>query len=379
MTNPTIAVLGAGNGAHAFAGDLGRRGYRVRLYNKFAHEIAHLQAAGGVQLEDAIVGFGPLEMVTTDIEPVVSGADLILVVVPAIAHAAMAEACAPYLRPGQIVVLNPGRTGGAMEFRQILRGRGVDGGVLVAEAQTLLYTCRLSGPACVRVTTIKRQVPLAALPARDTPAVLSVLNSIYPQFVAAADVIETGLDNIGAVFHPATVILSAARIESGVQFEFYRDMTPAVVRMLEAVDEERLATAEAYGVRATSASDWLGLSYDGIEGETLYERLRSNPAYAGISAPTSIETRYVLEDVPTGLVPIASLGRLAGLEMSTIGGLVDVACALYRRDFWREGRNSDRLGIAGLSVDEAKTLIRDEPVVAGQASSLPCQDQRSHV
>ncbi len=365
---PRIAVLGAGNGAHAFAGDLGRRGYRVRLYNKFAHEIVHLQASGGVRLEDAVEGFGPLEMATTDVEPVVSEADLILVVVPAIAHAAMAEACAPHLRDGQVIVLNPGRTGGAMEFRQVLRDCGVTARVLVAEAQTLLYTCRLSGPACVRVTTIKRQVPLAALPARDTPQVLSVLNPIYPAFVAAADVIETGLDNIGAVFHPGTVILSAARIESGVPFEFYRDMTPAVVRLLETVDEERLATARAYGVRATSASEWLGLSYDGIEGGTLYERIHSNRAYAGISAPSSLETRYVLEDVPTGLGPIASFGRLAGLEMRAIGGLVDVACALYRRDFWREGRNSERLGIAGLSVDEAKALIRDEPFVAGQAS-----------
>ncbi len=362
---PRMAVLGAGNGAHAFAGDLGKRGYPVRLYNKFAHEIVHLQAAGGVRLEEAIDGFGPLEMVTTDIEPAISEADIILVVVPAIAHAPMAEVCAPYLRDGQIVVLNPGRTGGAMEFRQVLRSKGVTSKVLVAEAQTLLYTCRLSGPASVRVTTVKRQVALAALPASDTPHVLAALNPIYPQFVPAQDVIETGLDNIGAVFHPGTVILSAARIESGVAFEFYRDMTPAVVRLLEAVDEERLATAQAYGVQATSASEWLGLSYDGIEGETLYERLHSNPAYAGISAPSSLETRYVLEDVPTGLVPIASFGRLAGLEMPAIGGLVDVACAMYRRDFWREGRNARRLGVAGLSVTEAKALIRDDGLAVG--------------
>lgn len=368
---PRIAILGAGNGAHAFAGDLGRRGYPVRLYNKFAHELVGMQAAGGVRLEGAVEGFGPLEMAATDIAPVVVEADIILVVVPAIAHAAMAEACAPYLHDSQVIVLNPGRTGGAMEFRQVLKSRGVSGGVAVAEAQTLLFTCRISGPARVRVTSVKRQVPLAALPASSTPRVLSVLNALYPQFVPAQDVIETGLDNIGAVFHPATVLLSAARIESDVPFEFYRDMTPAVVRLLEAIDEERIATAKAFGVRATSAADWLELSYEGIQGQTLYDRIHSNPAYAGIAAPRSLDTRYVLEDVPTGLVPIASLGRLAGLEMRTIGGLVDVASAVYRRDFWREGRNLERLGVAGHSVDEAKALIREETIAAGQAGSLP--------
>lgn len=356
---PRIAVLGAGNGGHAFAGDLGLRGYPVRLYNKFAHEIVDLRAASGVRMEGAIEGFGRLELVTTDIAPVVSEADIILVVVPASAHAAIAETCAPHLHDGQVIVLNPGRTGGALEFCQVLGSHGVAKGVLVSEAQTLLFTCRISGPGSVRVASIKREVPLAALPARDTPRVLEAVRPLYPQFVPAQDVLETGLDNIGAVFHPATIVLSAARIESGVPFEFYRDMTPGVVRLLETIDEERLATARAYGVRAMSASDWLERSYEGIQGATLYDRIHSNPAYAGIAAPRSLDTRYVLEDVPTGLVPIASLGCLAGLEMTATAALVDVSCALYRRDFWREGRNAQRLGVAGLTVAEAKDLIRN--------------------
>ena len=360
---PRVAVLGAGNGGHAFAGDLARRGYPVRLYNKFAHEIVDLQAAGGVRLEGAIDGFGRLELVTTNIAPVVAAADVILVVVPATAHAAMADACSPHLRDGHVVVLNPGRTGGALEFRQVLNRNGVTSRVLVSEAQTLLFTCRISGPARVRVTSIKRQVPLAALPASDTPPVLEAVRPLYPQFVAARDVLETGLDNIGAVFHPATVVLSVARIESGELFEFYRDMTPGVARLLETIDGERLAAARAYDVRATSAAEWLERSYEGITGATLYDRILGNPAYAGIAAPRSLDTRYVWEDVPTGLVPIASLGRLAGLEMRVTAGLVDVCGALYQRDFWMEGRNLERLGIAGLALAEARTLIRHGPAV----------------
>ncbi|CAG0952967.1 partial Opine dehydrogenase, partial [Gammaproteobacteria bacterium] len=254
---PRIAILGAGNGAHAFAGDLAMRGYPVRLYNKFANEITDLQNARGVTCEDAIEGFGALELVTTNIAPVVADAEFIFVVVPASAHAFMAEACAPHLRDGQVIILNPGRTGGALEFRGVLNRLDIKVCVFVAEAQTLLYTCRISGPARVRISSVKNQVTLAAFPARDTAPVLEHLNPLYPQFVAAANVLETGLDNIGAMFHPTTTILSVGRIESGVPFEFYRDMTPSIARFIEAMDAERIAVAKAFGVHAQSAYAWL--------------------------------------------------------------------------------------------------------------------------
>ncbi len=352
-----VAILGAGNGAHAFAGDLALRGHRVRLYSKFAEELAPLQASGGVTVEGAWSGFGRLELVSADIGPVLAGADIILVVVPAIAHAALAEACAPHLRDGQLILLSPGRTGGALEFRQVLRGLGVQRRLLVAEAQTLLFVCRLSGPARVRITTAKREAALAALPACDTPAALARITPLYPQFSAAEDVLETGLENIGAVFHPATALLSASRIESGAPFEFYRDMTPGIARVIEAVDAERQAVARAYAVKSGSAGDWLRRSYPGIAGRTLFEQIHSNAAYAGIAAPRSLDTRYIWEDVPTGLVPMVELGRLAAVAMPMASALVHLACALCGCDFWKEGRNAARLGLGDLGVSGIKAFV----------------------
>lgn len=357
---PHIAILGAGNGAHAFAGDLALRGYAVRLYNKFENEITVLQNARSVTCEGVIEGVGALELVTTDIAPVIADADFIFVVVPANAHAFMAEACAPHLRDDQVIILNPGRTGGALEFRNILRERSVTARVVVAEAQTLLYTCRISGPARVRISMVKREVTLAALPARDTARVLERLHPLFPQFVAANDVLETGLDNIGAMFHPPTTILSVGRIESGAPFEFYRDMTPSIARFIETMDAERLAVARAFSVRAQSASEWLARSYDGITGDTLYERIQSNAAYRGIAAPRSIDTRYIWEDVPTGLVPMVALGHIAQMPMPACEGLINVACALVGRDFWSEGRNARRLGIEGMDVTGVKRLVVGE-------------------
>lgn len=352
-----VAVLGAGNGAHAVAGHLGMKGFPVRLYNKFQEEIEDVLERGGVSLEGAVEGFGPVELATTDPAPVVGWADVVMVVVPAFVHRFMARVCAPHLHDGQIVILHPGRTGGALEFACVLCQQGVTARVLIAEAQSLVYACRLSGPARVSVMGVKKEVPVAALPATDLPRVMEVVRQLYPQFVPAANVLETSLDNIGAVFHPTTLVLNANRIEAGEEFDFYRGMTPMVAGFLEVIDGERMAVARAYDVPAESAADWLARVYEGVHGNNLYERIQSNEAYRGIKAPKTPDMRYLTEDVPCGLVPIVSLAQTAGVETPATRGIVEVACGLLRRDFWAQGRTLHRLGLGGMAVEEIKYYV----------------------
>jgi opine dehydrogenase len=101
----------------------------------------------------------------------------------------------------------------------------------------------------------------------------------------------------------------------------------------------------------------LSQAYEGVHGDSLYERIQSNEAYRGIKAPQTLRTRYLTEDVPCGLVPIVALARRAGLETPASHGVVDLACALLGRDFWSEGRTLGQLGLAGLSVEEIKRFV----------------------
>ena len=353
----TIAILGAGNGAHAMAGHLALKGFTIRLYNKFEEEIVQLRDHGGVTVEGAVEGFGPLELVTTDIVSALDRARVIMVVVPAFVHRFLAEVCAPHLQDGQVVILNPGRTGGALEFANVLREKGLTAQVKVAEAQTLIYACRISGPARVRINSIKRQVPVAAFPATDTDAVLAVARQLFPEFVPAANVLETSFNNIGAIFHPSTTLFNASRIEAGEEFEFYSSITPMVAGFLEAVDSERVATAKAYGVKVDSARDWLATAYEGVRGNNLYERLQSCAAYRGIKGPKSMKARYIFEDVPTGLVPVASFAQTAGISAPASRSIVDIACVMYGRDFWTEGRSMENLGLAGMKAEQILNYV----------------------
>ena len=91
---------------------------------------------------------------------------------------------------------------------------GCTADVTVAEAETFIYASRSDGPAQARIFRIKEAVPLAALPPTRTPQVLEALAPAYPQFIDGINVLHTGLNNMGAIFHPALTLLNAGRIES---------------------------------------------------------------------------------------------------------------------------------------------------------------------
>jgi len=359
---PVFAVLGAGHGGKAMAADLASRGFRVRLFNRTFERVETIQIRGGIELqaENGEHRFGPIETVSSDMGPVLEGAEVIMVVVPATAHRDIATFCVPHLRDGQIVMLNPGRTGGAIEFRQVLREQGCQAQVVVAEAQTLIFASRSMGPAEAKIFRTKNTVPLAALPATDTPRVLAALQLAYPQFIPAKNVLHTSLDNMGAVFHPALTVLNSARIESTRgDFEFYIEgVTPTVAHILEAVDRERVTVAASLGIRAQTALEWLEAAYAAV-GENLFEAIQANPGYRGIKAPRILAHRYIFEDVPMSLVPIAALGDRFGVSTRATDSIVRMASILHRTNYTRRGRTLAKLGVEKLSVGEITRYVEE--------------------
>ncbi len=352
LENGDFAVIGAGNGGVAMAGYLALRGYGVNLWNRSGKTIEEIESCGGISLEGEIRGVAAPSKVTTDMEEAVKGVPVIMVTVPASGHEAVARLMAPYLRDGQIVVLNPGRTGGALAFRATLLREGCRASVTVAETNTFVYASRTVGPGRSRVFGIKKSVSIAALPAARIMQVLRALKPVFPQFVPVENVMVTSLDNMGAVFHPVPTLLNAARVDSSLPFEHYTEgISPRVASVLEALDRERLAIASALGVPARGALEWLGESY-GIKAENLYEAIRANKAYRGIVAPDTIECRYITEDVPFSLVPMLALAEIAGVDVPVIRAAVDMASALMGEDYMTTGRTAESMGIAGLSARE---------------------------
>ncbi len=356
-------IAGAGHGGKAMAAHLSLKGFEVNLYNRTIEHIAAIKARGGIELESyegGPHGFGELSLVTSEIQEAIEASNVIMVVVPSSAHAQIARISAPYLRDGQVVVLHPGRTCGALEFSKILRDSGCKADVTIAEAETFIYASRSDGPAQARIFRIKEAVPLAALPANRTQEVLALINPAYPQFIDGINVLHTGLNNMGAIFHPALTLLNAGWIESTHgDFQFYIDgVTPSVARLLEVLDRERVTVASALGIRAQTAMDWLNMAYT-TTGEDLHEAIHNQPGYYGIKAPNTLNHRYIFEDVPMSLVPIASLAQRYGVSVRGMESIIRLACIIHRTDYWRRGRTLRKLGIDRLSVSELTEYVTE--------------------
>jgi len=357
---PVFCVLGAGHGGMAMAAHLSLLGFPVSLYNRTDARIVPVQQREGISLSGEVEGFGRVIKATSDIAEALDGVDVLMVVVPATGHRFMAETCADHLRDGHVVVLNPGRTLGALEFKQVLREKGCKADVIVAETQSLLYASRAVGPGEAKIFRIKNSVPLACIPAYRIPDVLKIVRQAFPQFVPGTNIFKTSFDNIGAVFHPAITILNASWIEERIDFEFYmQGISRSVCLIMEKMDAERVAVADALGINALTAREWLYRAYHAT-GKNLYEAMMDNPGYRGITAPKTLKVRYITEDVPMSLVPMSSLGRMLGVPTPTIDGIIHLASIIHECDYMSEGRTVERLGIAGMSLRDLRLLAIGE-------------------
>lgn len=353
-----IAVVGAGNGGQAIAGYLAINGHDVTVYDRNSPKIYALKKCGGISLCGKIEGFGKINCFTTDISEAILVSDIIMVTTVANAHSSLAFDISSHIKDNQIIILNPGRTCGALIFKQSLIEAGCKARYYLGEAQSLVYACRIVEDGRVNIIGIKDEVLLAGLPVSDTDKILSAIKPIFPCFKKAENVLQTSLENIGAMFHPCVCLFNAATIERQNEFWFYRDMTNQVAQFIEKFDAERLAVGKAYEINLLSVFEWIKIAYNDTIGDTLCERIKNNPAYHDIKAPGSIFTRQLTEDIPTGVLPIMELGKAAGVKTPLLESMVTIIENLLDVDFRTEGRSLKNMGLEGMNVTDILNLIK---------------------
>jgi opine dehydrogenase len=365
MSIRTVAILGAGHGGFAAAADLTQRGYEVRLHARNAERFAALRARGGIEARGIVQGLVPIALTTTDVAEAVRGADLIMLVVPSVVHEPYARALAPLIDGSQPIFLNPGHTGGGLHFLRELRKTGYRGPVKTCETVSLTYVTRMEGPATVGVYSYIKQLGFGALPGKHTDELYELVKPLYPEIRKATSVIETALGNMNAVFHPPGMVLNAGWIEhTGGDFLFYKDgVTEAVGRATAAVDAERVAIAGALGVPHVTFLEAFfnaGLTTKAArDSGDISRACKESAPNATIKSPSSLDHRYLHEDVGYGLVPMAALGRLAGVPTPTIDAFVHLAGLLVGADYARDGLTLEKLGLAGKTPGELMRFVSE--------------------
>ncbi len=350
-----VTIIGAGNGGRAFAAYLAQKGYKVNLCYRTLQNIHHIMETKTIESEGEVEGTFSLNLVTDRYDLVLKTANLILLVVPASVHVSIVKDMLPYLRDGQILLLNPGRTWGAIHVKSVIAQERPNLQVYVGETETLLFTCRSVEDRGVTIFKIKNSMNYCFYPESDNAYVDYIISDIFPNLSLVDDVKITSLTNIGAIIHPAAVVLNAGAISRQDGFLFYREgLTKEVVNVIENVDKERCAIMARIGMAHETFLEWAKKTYGVLYGD-YFEAFQNIVPYKDIGAPTSLFTRYITEDVPTGLVPFSSMGEYFDIKTPFIDSIILMASSLVGEDFRITGRTIENVGVPYNIIDKPET------------------------
>jgi opine dehydrogenase len=363
-TVETVTIIGAGIGGLYLVGELGTAGFKLRLHDIDDSRLSEIRARGGVDVEGESGGFAAVDRVTTDLFSAVDGADVIIVVTGGNSQVAVARSLAPLVPDGQVILLIQGNTGGSLIVRRALDDAGCRADIDVAEMDNYPYSCWRLSPTRIRPIVRKRWLQIAAFPGNSIGAVFPRLSPLFPEAVAAPNILYTGFTNVNAMLHVANCVANAGRIESGDSYKFYAEgVTPAVARLYEAINAERVAVAAALGASVPTLADWFERVY-GVRGATLVDTCQqltynSDGPYQATGTPKSLDHKFITEDVPTGLIPMSALGATAGVGTPAIDALVEVVRSMTGRDFAAEARTLEHLGLGGMGGPQIRRVMNE--------------------
>jgi opine dehydrogenase len=358
----TVAVLGAGNVGCALAADLALRGHTVRVFTRSAARRAELRAAGAITITGAINGRAEV-LVTDTVGEAVAGAGWSCWPSPLRPCSGTPSRSFEGTTDDQLICCDPGHSGGALFLAAEFRRRHPGRQPRLAQLTTASHGSRLSDPTTVNVFGLGR-IGLAAFPANDVAECAEQLAPLLSGgLVPLNSLLEADLLNVNAVLHPAAMVANAGWLEAtGGDFAFYHHgIGPAVARVIEAVEAERVALASALDVPTIPILEELersGYTEPGsAAGPGIHEAMCNSATVRTIKAPPSLDHRYLHEDVGWGLVPWMALAGLVGVPTPAMAAVTDLAGLLNSTDYRTAGLTLARLGLEGMSAAEIATYV----------------------
>jgi len=364
MEAKRIAVIGAGNGGFAISANLALAGHYVNLYElpRFEGNITEIRKTGGIEITGASrTGFAKLSRITTDVREAIGDTAYIFVATQSLAHEEIARLIVSYIKPNHIIFILPG-SGGSLIFSRVFHEVRLKININIAETLSLPYACRKTGPASVNVSRMlgakNGKNGMGVLPSKDTKEVVSIFNEIYPNTFPMTNVLETALCNANFIKHPVVTLLNVGRIEySKGNFWFYKEgFTPSVSKVIEALDKETKPIFKKLGFSAVSIKQ-----VDEIRYEKNWDERHIAIRELGHKGPPNVKNRFITEDVPIGLVMIASIGKWLGIPTPTFDSIINLCSVINDTNYWEESnaRTVEKLGLAEMSLEELQRFLKE--------------------
>lgn len=352
-----VAILGGGNGGISAAVDLKEKGFETSLYELPAYfsNLHVLREKGGALLQDKQgERFVAIDTITDDISEAVSGAEIVMVVIPGFAVEAFAQILAPVVQEDQIIFFNGAAAMSCVRFSNKAKEMGIRKNFKLCEVNSLTYGTRaFPEEARVEISLRVKKLFLAGYPKEITPEALEAVSQIYDGIVAGENIWHVTLENGNPVVHPGPCLMNAGRIDySKGEFWFYREgITEHTINILHAIEKEQVAIGAAFGFQIEDATQCRARrGYLANETDDLQYQFNTSEVFTQIKGPSSCTARYFTEDISTGLVLWSDLGRVAGVPTPNIDAVIVLGSSLLQRDFREEGLTLEKLGFTQTSV-----------------------------
>lgn len=352
-----IAVLGAGNSGCALAADYAFRGHEVTLI-KTSHALhdenfSWLTEHGGEMVMDEFGQEKPCRIAHLSRElKDIQGKDVVLLCTQTGYHKQVLERIAPYLSAGQILLIVPGY----LSTAYVLSCCPVPG-LIVAEAESNFIDGRISAPGRFHVGFRNVRNPIGVYPADAREKAREKLEGLGTPFTWLESVAEAALHNPNMIVHTVGAVMSIPRIEAtGGDYCMYHEVfTPSVWNILEKLDGEKMDVLRALHfvpVPYVEACKFRNSLDDERDAKQVFFDYAAMPTRA--KGPTSVNSRYITEDVSQGLVLLESMGAVLDVPTPVASALIALASAALGRDLRKDGRSLEALG-----RENVHRIIRD--------------------
>ncbi|HYH42773.1 MAG TPA: NAD/NADP octopine/nopaline dehydrogenase family protein [Burkholderiales bacterium] len=365
-----VAVIG--NTARAIgavcAADLTLSGHQVRfaVFPEQKDQLPEVRKAGGFTVEgDAKhliskkTGFAKLDKICDTTAEALKDAEAVLIEVDMHQLEEKFSKMIPELARGAVVHVQSHGYWPAARLTPLLRKAGRED-VLVTEAPAPTHAARVNGTV-VTPKGLRSGIQIATVPASRSGEALAALKPLFPYFTAASSVLQTGLENLNLIVHPAMVLPNVGAMEraklEGRTFGFYQDgVVPAAGVLGDALDAERKRVCEAYGVEHTPMAKAIE-QYYGFKSTTFYEAMQ-NPVYKSFPAfQPDIWRTWAADDLPYAIVPCVELAEQAGIAAPLHRSFAEILGVLLAVDPWKSGPSLADMDLQGTAEAVKKKVL----------------------
>ena len=350
------SILGAGAIAYGLAAYLAEAGHDPMLWSPSGERTKALAAGKWLKATGEIEASIPVR-IAKDCKDAIANADVVIIALPVNGHKAVMDAAAPYLLQGMPVIISSHSSFGALYLSKQLAARKVSLPIIVWG--TTLLSGRQLGSTEIHVTTVRQRLDVATLPFGALDEGFELCTTLFgDRFVKRDGLLAIALSNLNPQNHLGIALFNLTRMEKAEQWSQGGNVTPAVGRFIEALDAERLAIAAHFGIAVRTVKEHFSLSFHvpiGTVSEMNQEMERQGRGGFG---PTTLESRYILEDVPFGLLPTVLLGKISRNPAILHEAGISIFSAACGRDLTADNDILPALGVEGMTKADIEKLCR---------------------